>query len=395
MVSVEEAKKIIQANTKLLAPVTMPLSKTSGLVLAEDVYANVSVPNFHQSAMDGYAFCFKDYLQAKELIIRGEVAAGDKGDEPLIPNHAVRIFTGAPVPANADTVVMQEKTEVINNKLIILDEQIQQGSNVRAEGSEIKKDDLALTRGAVLTPAAIGFLAGIGITEVSVYPKPSVHIITTGKELQKPGAPLQHGQVYESNSFMLQAALQQLHITDNTIVFAGDDVAEIQTAINDALSKADLILLTGGVSVGDYDFVVQAAQANDVQQLFHKVKQRPGKPLYVGKKENKIVFGLPGNPASVLSCFYNYVITAIEELTGKKNLIEKKYLPLATSFNKKISLTQFLKAVCNENEVMPLQAQESFRLSSFSVANCLIVLPEEKMDFAQGEIVETLILPYL
>jgi len=129
--------------------------------------------------------------------------------------------------------------------------------------------------------------------------------------------------------------------------------------------------------------------------LFHKVKQRPGKPLYAGTRHEKIIFGLPGNPASVLSCFYNYVITAIECMTGQQNIVSKRWLPLATAFSKKITLTQFLKATSNDKNVTPLAAQESFRLSSFSLANCLIILPEEKLDFAEGEMVETLVLPYL
>ena len=402
MISVSEAKKIIQTHTQLLPPVTIALSRANGLVLAEDIFAKVSVPNFHQSAMDGYAFRFDDYLQTKELTIQGEIAAGDSAKEALAPHHAIRIFTGAAVPANADTVVIQEKTEVKEDRLIIHDEQLQQGSNVRTKGFEINKGELALAKGTVLSPAAIGFLAGVGITEVGVYPKPTVYIIVTGKELQKPGNPLQHGQVYESNSVMLQAALQQLHITNINVVFADDDVNEIQAAITAALTQADLVLLTGGVSVGNYDFVVKAAEASGVQQLFHKVKQRPGKPLYVGVKENlaagrqdKLVFGLPGNPASVLSCYYNYVVTAIEEITGRKNLIEKRHLPLTVPFRKKIALTQFLKAFYDEKGVKPLSAQESFRLSSFSIANCLVVLPEEKFEFNEGEMVETLILPYL
>ena len=395
MISVSDAKIKIQLNTKLLAPVKIPVASAFGLVLAEDIYAACSVPNFNQAAMDGYAFRYEDLIQSKRFYVKNVIAAGDKNIEVIPKQHAIRIFTGALVPQELDTVVMQEKVEVLNNEIIILDQDLQKGSNVRMAGAEIKKNDLALSKNCFLSPAAVGFLAGVGIHEVLVHPKPRVHIIITGKELIIPGQTLLESQVYESNSLLIQSALRQLHIQNSTIVFVGDELIETTNAISKALQTADLILLTGGVSVGDYDFVVEAANACGVKQLFHKVKQRPGKPLYAGIKDKKVVFGLPGNPASVLTCFYNYVITAIECMTGQKNLIQKKWLPLSNAVNKKVKLTQFLKAVYNDHQVTPLPAQESFRLSSFSLANCLIVLPEKKLDFTEGEMVETLVLPYL
>lgn len=395
MISVLEAINKIRNNTSLLPSQKKSISDAVGLVLVQDIIAPISIPNFNQSAMDGFAFRFADFSATNKFTVIGEVAAGDHFKALTPSNHAVRIFTGATVPPDLDTVVMQEKTEIKDGKLIVKDEELIQWSNVRMKGSEIRKGELALSGGTLLTPAAIGFLAGLGITELMVYPSPIVHIIVTGKELKKPGSPLQPGQVYESNSFMLKAALQQFGIKDIHIDVATDDLDETKNLISSALNAADLVLLTGGVSVGDYDFVVQASEACGVETLFHKVKQRPGKPLYSGKKGQKILFGLPGNPASVLSCFYNYVTTAIECMTGKKGLLQKKFLPLAEPFTKKVKLTQFLKAVCTDKEVAVLQAQESYRLSSFSLANCLVVLPEDKTDFLKGAIVETLVLPYL
>lgn len=393
MISVHDAVTKIRQHTALLSPVAVPLQVALGFVLAEDVSAHVSVPAFRQSAMDGYAFRYDDYLQAKEFTVVGEVAAGDDASLSVAPQSAVRIFTGAAVPAELDTVVMQEKTETASDKVIVNDDALQKGSNVRAEGSEIKKGETALMKGDVLSPAAIGFLAGLGITHATVYPKPVVRIIVTGNELQTPGKPLQYGQVYESNSVMLQTALQQLHVTTVETSVVGDDIVDLHDAVNVALDAADLILLTGGVSVGDYDFVVGAVEACGVQRLFHKAAQRPGKPLYCGTKDGKVVFGLPGNPASVLSCFYNYVVVAIERLTGRKALLERRRLPLFDGFDKVIPLTQFLKAVYTSDGVRPLGAQESFRLRSFASSNCLIVLPEEKKLYKKGDAVEILLLP--
>lgn len=393
MISVSQAIQMVEANTPLLPAVKRPLAKALGCVLAEDVRAGISLPAFNQSAMDGYAFLFADLLMSKDFTIAGEVAAGDGHALSIVPRQAVRIFTGAPVPAGLDTVVMQEKTEVNGNQLTILDEQLVQGSNVRKKGDEIEKGDTALPKGTVLSPAAIGFLAGLGLTVVPVYPPPRVHLVVTGKELQPPGSPLQYGQVYESNSAMLQAALSQIGISDTTISLTGDDAAEIASVLKAATATADIVILTGGVSVGDYDFVLNATETCQVKQLFHKVAQRPGKPLYAGIKEGVIVFGLPGNPASVLSCFYVYVLVAIAAMTGRHNLPERRRLPLLANVSKKIALTQFLKATYNAEGVRPLHAQESFRLSSFSVANCLLVLPEEKREYKTGESVEVLLLP--
>lgn len=395
MISVNDAINKIKSATNLLLPVKLPLSEAAGLVLAENAFARCSVPNFNQSAMDGYALRFDDLLKTKEFYVSQEIAAGDRDITLIKGQNAVRIFTGAMLPQQLDTVVMQEKVELQDNRITVLDNELTKGSNVRLTGSEINKGDLALAEGSLLTPAAIGFLAGVGTKDVLVYPKPSVHIIVTGKELVKAGEELGEGQVYESNSLLLQTALKQFHIDTISVDFIGDDLEGTKKAIAKALIHSDLILLTGGVSVGNYDFVVKAAEACGIEQLFHKVKQRPGKPLYSGRKNKKIIFGLPGNPAAVLSCFYNYVVVAIERMTGRKNLLEKKWLPLAESFSKKIKLTQFLKARFDEKNVTPLPAQESFRLSSFSLANCLIVLPEEKLDFVEGEVVETLVLPYL
>src|SRR4249919_1239899 len=286
MISVQEAQKIISENVSSLEPVTLQLQESAGLTLAEDVYASMDIPAFPQSSMDGYAFSFEGWKNHKRLKIAGEVAAGSTEAFTLAPKNAVRIFTGAAVPAGADTVIMQEKTRVENGELKIEDETIQQGNSVRLKGSEIRAGELALGKEGILSPAAIGFLAGIGITEVKVYPNPSITIVITGNELQRPGEPLQHGQVYESNSCALKAVLQQLYIEDIQILYAADKPEIVADTLKKALEQSELVLLTGGISVGDYDFVLQAATECSVEKLFHKIKQRPGKPLYFGKREN-------------------------------------------------------------------------------------------------------------
>jgi len=361
--------------------------------LAEDVYASGDIPAFPQSSMDGYAFSFEGWKKHKKIKIVGEVVAGSNENITLEPGNAVRIFTGAAVPTGADTVIKQEKTKTHSEELIIEDDALQPGASVRPKGSEIKAGALALEKGSTLSPAAIGFLAGIGTAEVKVYPNPSISIIITGNELQQPGRRLEYGQVYESNSFALKAVLKQLEIENVQISYANDKPEIVTSSLQKALQQSDVVLLTGGISVGDYDFVLQAATKCGVEKLFHKVKQRPGKPLYFGKKNNKLVFGLPGNPSSVLTCFYQYVIPAIEKLSNRKRLLKIVRAPLSRPFQKTALLTHLLKGIYDGNTVTPLDAQESYRLSSFATANCLIQVDEEITACKEGEFVTVYLLP--
>lgn len=391
MITVTEAKHIISTNVGELKSAAVSLLRARGKVLAADVYATVDIPAFSQSAMDGYAFAFDD-LQ-KELVIDGEMAAGSSSAIEVAAGKAIRIFTGAPVPTGADTVVMQEKVKTENGILIIEDEKLQRNSNVRPAGSEIKAGELALPKGSLLTAAAIGFLAGIGVTEVSVIPDPIISIIVTGNELQEPGKALSYGQVYESNSFSLTAALESMHIPVHRIYKVEDDPEVLTATLQQALNESDLVLLTGGVSVGDYDFVLRAANTCGVVQQFHKVKQRPGKPLLFGTRENKAVFGLPGNPSSVLTCFYEYVTEALAIQTKRPLQLKSIQTVLAKDCKKAPGLTHFQKAYYDGQTVLPLTAQESYKLNSFATANCLLQLGDEKEEYYANDPVTIHLLP--
>ncbi|MFY7839931.1 MAG: gephyrin-like molybdotransferase Glp [Lacibacter sp.] len=391
MISVAEAKHIISTNVTALKPVTVSLVKARGKILAADVFAAFDIPAFPQSAMDGYAFAFDD-LQ-KELVIEGEMAAGSSSAIEVARGKAIRIFTGAPVPAGVDTVVMQEKIRTENGILIIEDDKLQRNSNVRPIGSEINAGELALPKGSLLTAAAIGFLAGIGVTEVAVIPDPVISIILTGNELQEPGKALSYGQVYESNSFSLTAALESLHLSVHRIYKAEDDAEVVTATLEQALNESDLVLLTGGVSVGDYDFVLQAANKCGVVQQFHKIKQRPGKPLFFGTKDDKLVFGLPGNPSSVLTCFYEYVTEALSQQTKRPLQLKTVQTILAKDCRKPPGLTHFQKAYFDGQTVLPLTAQESYKLNSFATANCLLVLDGENDEYKTNDPVTIHLLP--
>lgn len=392
-IEVSEAKKLIRDHIKTPDPVKVSIETAAGLILAEDVYALTDVPPFNQSSMDGYALNYEGWKQNNTLKIEGLAQAGLAEQSPLQIQNTCRIFTGAAVPPGADTVVMQEKVDIQDGKLIIKDPSLLAGQNVRIQGSEAKKGELALEKGCLLNAPAIGFLAGLGIHELMVYPGPNLSIILTGNELLQPGLPLAYGQVYESNSYALNAAIREAGILNVDVFSAEDDLKILTEVLGIAMEQSNLVLLTGGVSVGDYDFVIRAAEANGVEQVFHKIRQKPGKPIYFGKKGNKYIFGLPGNPASVLICFYEYVYPAIGLLSKREKDLKKMSGILETDMKKPAGITHFLKAYFDGKYVKDLKAQESFRLSSFAKANCLIKLDEDRTEYKAGEEVEIHILP--
>lgn len=386
MISVQRAFNLIAQEVSPMASVEIPIELANGLVVAETIYSPENVPAFSQSSMDGYAFAYDENIVSYQLV--GEMAAGSSTTFHLNPGEAVRIFTGAAVPFNADTVLMQEKALAKDGKLEILDDQLKKGNNVRQIGSEIAKGEKAVEKGTALKPAVIGFLASMGISKVKVYPNPKVAIVVTGNELVSPGGNLEYGQLFESNSFTLTAALKQMGIQDVTVVQVKDDLDQLHTVLSQIIEAHDLVLISGGVSVGDYDFTLKALELSEVKTIFHKVKQKPGKPLLFAVKSDTVIFGLPGNPASVLTCFYEYVLPAISKMTLRKLALQFQKAILQNDYSKPEGMTHFLKAKYQDNLVSLGTGQESYKLSSFAEANCLAIFPAEVSKITSGETIE-------
>ncbi|MDO8366072.1 MAG: molybdopterin molybdotransferase MoeA [Saprospiraceae bacterium] len=394
MTTVNDAKRLVDESAMVLPAITIPLLESLGMILATPVVSAVDMPPFDQSAMDGYAFHFEAFNPKLPLRVIGEIPAGKQAALRPAPGEAMRIFTGAPVPEGTDTVVMQEKVRIKGDQIWIDDFLLKKGSNVRPCGSQTRQGETALSPGTHLNPAAIGFLAGLGVTTVQVWSKPKVCLIITGKELAPPGAVLKPGQVYESNSFALIAALQELNIQPTLVFRSDDDERLITNYLATGIEQCDLVIVTGGISVGDYDLVKKSMDNCQVKTVFYKVKQKPGKPLFFGKHPQKLLFGLPGNPSAVLTCFYEYIVPAIEKMSGKigpSRRMTKKTLTAA--FSKRPGLTYFLKGKINGDEVVPLHAQESYQMSSFALADCLIVLEENRTNYEKGEMVEVHLFP--
>jgi molybdopterin molybdotransferase len=397
LLPVKEALDLALKNLPLQLALPYRFSKTeppSSYILVADVPAPLSHPIFDQSAVDGYALRHEDFEGEKTLTLAEEIKAGDAGDTALKAGEAMRIFTGAPVPPGADTVVMQEFTKVNQQGITITDTRLKKGGNIRRQGEQIRKGDIALQAGERLNPAAIGFLASLGIREVQIRQPLKVKILVTGNEFAEDEGDLQAGKIFESNGQMLQAALAQEGI-EAMFETVPDDLPTTIEMVRQAAESHDLVLVTGGVSVGDYDFTRPALEANDFKIVFHKVNQKPGKPLLYARKPQVTAFGLPGNPRSVLVGFYMYVLPHIHARTGAQQIgLTQIKLPLSHDFRKQSDgKTHFLTGRIDSDGVSILGGQGSHMLQSFARAGAIVTLPGEQTEYPAGSQVVVSLLP--
>lgn len=391
MISIEEAISLVKKHTKpLLKETVKSVEKAGGYILFNDVLSPINMPPFRQSAMDGYALNLYEDLTYKLI---DEVKAGD-GHQPVIKKgEAVRIFTGAPVPDTANAIMMQERVIAEGNSIKI-EHTIEQEQNIRPLGEQVKTGEVALKKGTKLTPAAIGYLTSLGITHVSVYKKPSIALITTGNELIKAGEPLSYGKIYESNSTMLQNALYNLKFYDITLHKVKDNYEKTKTKLQSVINDNDLVIATGGISVGDYDFVGKALKELQTEQIFYKVKQKPGKPLFFGKKDDTLIFALPGNPAAALSCFYVYVNMALQKMMDREVIeLPRVKAKSNSSFTKKGDRPQFLKGIYNKGKIEILDGQNSSMLQTFALSNALVIVPADVNNIELNDDIEVILLP--
>lgn len=383
MVTIEEALNNIESQDITSKGETKPLQEVLGFALFEDILAPFDMPAFDNSAMDGYALCGL-HLEYK---IVGEIAAGDVKEIPLQDGEAVRIFTGAKVPASAAAIMMQEKTKV-QGDLLFLDEMPKAGQSIRKKGAELQKGQLVLQKGHVLNSSSLGLIGSLGLDKVKVFSKPKIHMITTGNELVKPGQPKQEGQIYESNSYAIAGALEQFGFQCAQQQQVKDDFEETKKSIQKSMGTCDVLIVSGGISVGDYDFVKQALEETGVQELFYKVFQKPGKPLYFGERGNQFVFALPGNPASSLTCFYIYVLPLLQKWSGHKDLGLPWYeFPLQHAYENRFDRPSFLKARLTTDGVEILDGQGSSMIQSMALGNALTFV-ELGQKFKKGDLIK-------
>ncbi len=382
MISVEEAKQIISKHNLRFSKSSVTIANSLGCVLAEPIYSPIDHPLFDQSAVDGYAFRLNDWSHKSSLKLVGETAAGSESYKGLAKGEAIRILTGAPVYSDADTVVMQEYTQVTGDELSIEEHNFKIGSNIRKKGEQLKSGDKVLEAGHRLNASSIGLLCSLGIEEVMVE-ELSVGIVVTGNEFADGPDDIREGLIYESNGPMLSAAIESLGLKSK-LYRARDTMEEMLDSIQLASDENELILITGGVSVGDYDFTLPALERLGFKKCFHKIAQKPGKPLLFAENKGQLAFGLPGNPRSVMSCFYVYVRSLLS--STEYRII---HLPLGHDHSKKNDgKTHFVSAKVIEYEIHLQKGQASHMLQSLATSDVLVCLPSNIHSFNTGDMLE-------
>ena len=392
MIGVEEARRIVaEIDVRLPKVQVVSIEQASGYTLAKNLFCPFDLPSFEQSIMDGYAICYNEN-DPLEFEVIAEIQAGSKAAVTLNQGQAARIFTGAPIPSGANAVVMQERARQLGSQLHI--EHIPKpNQHIRAIGADLKKEQLLFESGFQLNASSLGVLKSLGFKEVEVYRKPVVSIVVTGDELVSEDRPLQKGEIYESNSTVLKAALESNGIAVQKVIAVRDDFDATREALKEAINSSDLTLVSGGISVGAYDFVYRSLQELGVQTYFYKVKQKPGKPLFFGGLNQNYLFALPGNPGSALTCFYMYVLPFLKRMQNISEFESSSIsLALEQGINNTTGRALFLKAKRNGNSVHILEHQSSSKLLGFAMADVLVYIPETSCELAEGTSVECFII---
>jgi len=396
---VDQARRLI---ARFLSPVVgverVAVRTSLGRILAADVTSPVDVPAHDNSAMDGYAIRHAD-LGAAEVALKvvGTALAGQPYGGSIASGECIRIMTGAVVPPSMDTIVMQEHTRTSSDRVIIGTGQ-RKGQNLRRAGEDLQRGGVALVKGKLLVPADIGLIASLGIAEVPVYRRLRVAFFSTGDELVSIGSPLAEGQIYDSNRYTLYGMLSRLGVDFIDMGVIRDDPALLEKAFADAAEVADVIITSGGVSVGEADFIKDLLnQLGEV--LFWKIAMKPGRPLAYGKVGKAHFFGLPGNPVSVMVTFYQFVRDALYVLMGRDPVPPLPVLKVecTSALKKAPGRTEFQRGVltCDDTgrwRVRVTGEQGSGILRSMSEANCFIILPTDQGNVEVGTMVDVQVL---
>jgi molybdopterin molybdotransferase len=368
-------------------PVEVSFTEAVGLVLAADVVATETVPPFDNTAVDGYAVRAADVVDASTTPVRlevvGEIAAGaGPGERILGAGEAIRIMTGAPIPPGADAVVMVEDTERIGDDAVLVSASVDPGSSVRPAGDDVVPGDVLFTAGALVTPAVLGVLATVNARVVSVHPKVSVAVLSTGDELVDDGRPLAPGEIRESNRRMLAAALSAAGCAVTDLGIVRDDEDELERVLRDAAASHDAVVTSGGVSMGDYD-VVKAVLGRIAEMRWMQVAIKPAKPLAFGLLGGTPVFGLPGNPVSSLVSFEMFARPALRRMMGHQRLARPSVVAVADAdlVRRPDGKTHLMRVTAffgddGRCHVAPVRAQGSHQLAATSTADAIAVVPD-------------------
>jgi len=373
---------------------TLPLSRTHGRILAADVHAPIALPPFDNSAMDGFALRHAD-LREGETTLRlvDEQFAGRARDITVGEGECVRITTGAPMPAGADTVVIKENTRVEGDRVVIVASP-EAGANLRRMGEDVQAGECVLQAGLRLTPARVSLAASLGVPSLTVYRKPTVAVFSSGDELVEPGLSLAPGEIYDSNRELLMGLLRAEGLEPTAWPRLADDPKQVEIALRDAGCAFDLIVTCGAVSAGEKDHIPAVLQQFG-QVHFWKVRMKPGMPVLFGSLDQARVLALPGNPVSVFATFLGFGRTLIDALQGRTEPRRAERAQLVSPIDKSHARREFQRATvfCDEHGVLradPNPAVGSHRLRAVGEANALIVVPDGPQRLAAGTVVEIL-----
>ncbi|QFG21587.1 gephyrin-like molybdotransferase Glp [Actinomadura sp. WMMB 499] len=401
MRTVDEHLNDILGSVPVLPPLDLALLEAQGTVLAEPVSAPVPLPPFDNSAMDGYAVVASDVAGATEtdpvtLPVVGDVVAGDPAVSALRPGLTARIMTGAPMPAGADAVIPVEWTDAGTARVRIT-RPAPSGHYIRRAGEDVREGQIVVPAGTLLRAPQLGMIAAVGTARVRVRPKPRIVVVSTGDELREPGSPLGHGQIWESNSFMLTVAVAEAGGVGYRQATVDDEPGSVRDMLEDQLARADAIVTSGGVSMGSRDVVKEVLTGTGTVK-FHKVGMRPGKPQGFGLLEDTPIFTLPGNPVSAYVSFQVFVRPALRAMQG----LPPEPLPtvsavLSADLKSPAGLRHFLRGNLTYGEdgytVDPSDVQGSHQLASLASANALITVPEATETLPAGSTVRVMRLP--
>ncbi|ETS29401.1 molybdopterin molybdotransferase [Photorhabdus temperata] len=394
LISLEQAlEKLLTQVAPLTDTETVNLTQSSGRITAADIISPINVPPFANSAMDGYAVRYTDLNGNISLPMAGKALAGAPFQGEWPATTCIRIMTGAPVPAGADTVIMQEHTEVTDEG-IVFSQPAKQGQNIRLAGEDIPKGAVVLPAGNKLSTAQLPLIASLGIAEIEVVRKLKVAIFSTGDELQAIGQPLKEGQIYDTNRFAVRLMLEKLDCDVIDLGVIADNPEALRHVFEEADQKADLVISSGGISVGEADYTKQIL--DELGEIsFWKLAIKPGKPFTFGKLKNAWFCGLPGNPVSAVLTFYQLVQPLIARLSGFTAWQPpmRLHAKVTTPLKKTPGRTDFQRGIVSVNEQGELEVrttghQGSHIFSSFSLGNCFIVLERERGRVEAGEIVK-------
>jgi len=402
MISVREAHAFIEASLGDLVAETIPIGEALGRVLAEHVRASFALPRFTNAAMDGFAVRAADVASATleapaQLKLVGTVKTGNPADFAIRPGECGQVMTGAPLPAGTDAVVPVECSSGYDMDPVEVHEPVKARANIRFEGEEIEVGSSLISPGTRVGPAEHGVLASFGFAEVRVYRRPRVAVYGTGDELQEPGRPLEPGQIYNSNLHVLTDLARRVGAEIHFSGVIRDDKQALTEFLSEALDRCDVVISSGGVSMGKFDLVRRTLVQLGVQDRFWKVRQKPGKPLFFGVRGNTLVFGLPGNPVSSFICFMEYLWPTLKKMQGQPPN-RKVMAKLCAPFHRDAERHRFLFGRAY-NDLGTIRVEPTTRLGSNMItaglgANCILEAPPDSEALEIGRDVSIRLLPW-